>query len=216
VVTFAAIYVTGIAYLGRTTPISFDARLFLPLLPTALLFLGGAISAAEREHATTPARWPRSWRAAVAAAALFYVASNAAATLAAPAHPFPLTRVRRALAAPGDDGASLRAWIDGHLDPSAPIAAVDGQATGFELHRPTLSLIDAEYSDQRWSEEHLRAVMDHYGSTHLVVYPGDRSPRSAVQRESACLREIVAGRPPAWLTRVASNGRAAVYRVVSR
>ena len=84
-------------------------------------------------------------------------------------------------------------------------------ATGFELRRPTLSLVESQFSEQVWTEEHTKSVMQRFGATYLIVYPGDTSKYAIVQQESPFLAALVRGRAPSWLTLAASNGCATVF-----
>ena len=216
---FLAVYAAGLTWLGVTTVITYDERMFVVLLPVGFFAAGQGLSAVEQALASPllqeirhGALAARGWRVAAAGGLAFYLTANGASTFAMATGPLP--DVLRALSAPTASGQSLRDWIEDNCPKDGVIAAVDGQATGFELRRPTLSLIESQFSAQTWTEAHLKTVLLRFGAKYLIVYPSDTSVRKAVQSESPFLQRLVARQTPDWLVPVADNPMAAVYRVV--
>lgn len=199
---FLLFYVTGMIYLGMESVISFGTRMFKPLLPVLLLF--GAIA-----YKSTAVRDGGRGASRIGLAALFavsvagYMAINLRSYVAPPEQPRH-SLIRAQLDAPLDDGRSLVDWIDRNLTMDRPLFATDGQATGYLLKRKVVALTSAEYSDQAWTADAVRATMERFDATHLIIYYG-LSDQTSVIRQSPFLQELSRGALPDWLRVVADN-----------
>lgn len=205
---YIAVYSSAMLYLGARSVISFGPRMFVPLLPVLLLFVGGLCCNA----APVLARPARAWRVLHVVAWILvaaYAAVNLRFLLQDPGT-LPHERVQERLVAPAADGRSLREWIEGEVSPQATLAATDGQATGYVLRRKVLSLVSEQYSDRPWTEEAVREEMTRFGARHLLVHvaPGEAG---APAHASAFLGGLAGGAAPAWLHLIADNGRARLF-----
>jgi hypothetical protein len=205
----AAVYACAMLYLGARSVISFGPRMFVPLLPVLLLFLGGLCCNA----APSMAHRPQASRALHVLAWVFvaaYAAINMRSLLEPPGL-MPHERVQARLAAPVAGGKPLREWLESEVAPQATlVVASDGQATGYVLERRVLSLVSPQYSDQLWTEEAVREAMNRFGARYLLVYEGSDEAEAST-RSSAFLSALAGGSAPAWLALLADNGRARVF-----
>ncbi|MFP5350285.1 MAG: hypothetical protein ACLGHO_10645, partial [Gammaproteobacteria bacterium] len=173
-----------------------------PLLPVLLLF--GAIA-----YKSTAVRDGGRGASRIGLAALFavsvagYMAINLRSYLTPPEYPRH-SLIRAQLDAPLDDGRSLIDWINRNLAMDRPLFATDGQATGYLLKRKVVALTSAEYSDQAWTADAVRATMERFDATHLIIYYG-LSDQTSVIRQSPFLQELSRGALPDWLRVVADN-----------
>lgn len=210
IAAFLLFYVAGMIYLGMESVISFGTRMFKPLLPVLLLF--GAIlyrSTAARDGGRNASRLGLAALFAVSVAG--YMAINLRSYLAPPELPRH-SLIRAQLDAPLDDGRSLIDWIDRNLAMDRPLFATDGQATGYLLKRKVVALTSAEYSDQAWTADAVRAAMKRFDATHLIIYYG-LSDQTSVIRQSPFLQELARGTLPDWLRIVADNRQVRVLAV---
>lgn len=208
VATYISVYTCAMVYLGARSVISFGPRMFVPLLPVLLLFIGGLC----RNAAPAIARPPQARRVLRGAAWVLvaaYAAVNLRFFLQAPGI-MPHERVQSRLGAPVADGKSLREWIESEVGPQATLVATDGQATAYVLQRKVLSLVSPHFSDQLWTEDAVREAMTRFGARHLLVYDGRGEP-DALARSSAFLGSLASGSAPPWLRLLADNGRARLF-----
>lgn len=200
------LYTVGMVYLGIFSVISFGTRMFYPMLPLALLAigeLGGRLGAAAGREG-----WSRRALAVAAGAAtVAYVFCNGRSAVAAPDRT-PHEMIEEQLAAPTPEGRPLRAWIDEHVPADAVVIGTEAQATGYALRRRTVSLTEAEYSEEAWDEPRVRALMEAYGAEFVILHP--------VHIESSFLEALRRREAPPWLVLAAENGRVMVFRKVAR
>jgi hypothetical protein len=162
--TYACVASAALIYLGRSSVISFGPRMFYPLLP---LYILGAVLLAQRGIARSPWRMPILQTAGLVL--LFLYAFVNQRDLHNPAEPSLADNVRAAFAKPMSNGVPLRQWFDATVPTGQPIAADAGQATGFVLDRPTLSLVSAGYSSIPWTQETLASQMRRFHARFLVL-----------------------------------------------
>jgi hypothetical protein len=205
---YAAVYCAGMVYLGVTSVISFDTRMFYPLLPVLLLLLGVALSAAERSAAPAKARMTAFYcgLVLVTGAYLGINARSYAAPLAAPHE-----SIERQLNGEIAPGTTLRAWLATNVAPSQVVVANRGQASEYVLQRNTVSLITREYSDQQWDEPAMHSLMRTFGAHFLILYTGDAASTAAVA-ESPFLVGLAQGTAPSWLKLATRNHDVLVFR----
>lgn len=204
--TYVAVYCAGMIYLGVTSVISFDTRMFYPLLPFLLLLIG---SAARPALASNPALRHGLW-AALAVATISYLGINARSYLQQ-RPPAPHEIVARELEQPVAPGVTLRSWLTARLPGGATIVADRGQAVGYVLHRNVLSLISQEYSSQHWDEDAVLAVMRVYGAHHLILF--EDNSRDPVLAESPFLSALLQGDPASPLTLEVRTPNVAVFHL---
>ena len=160
VVFCIAIYSGGIFYAGLRTPISFGTRMFLPMLPLYLLIIGTALSS------LTPSMLLKS---AVLLSVIGYLGSNARDLYQPPAVP-QYQILATEYAEPIIGGQSLLDWVQSHVLPADRLFAEEGQATGYFLHRPAISMVGPKYSPIRWDCETVRTEMRRFGAFYLILY----------------------------------------------
>jgi len=161
------IYTAGLVYAGWTTVISFGIRMFVPLFPLYLLALGTGLS------------WLMSQRSSGVHSALLkagilvmvagYVGSNAR-DLRLPLASSEYKTLAQQYAKPAENGRPLLEWINSNIGPRETIAASEGQATGYLLRRPMLSLIDPTYSPVHWDCNEVKKQMERFGARYLILY----------------------------------------------
>jgi hypothetical protein len=213
----ATVFCLGTFYAGATTVISFGVRMFVPVLPLALLLLGAALTHAWGAAA---ARLAVRRNALLAVLAVAYAGVN----LATVRHldlDTPHVAAARALEGAMPDGGSLASWIARAVPPDAVIASTVGLPTGHLLHRRTLATVNDTFSDLRWTADVTRTEMQRFGASYLVLFPealrGPTSRPGAPEPlgpalDSPFLRALAAGDCPSWLELAARNERAMIFR----
>jgi hypothetical protein len=206
---YVVVYNAGMIYLGMFSVISFGSRMFFPLLPVYLLLSGLVLT---RVQAVPVARSTSlAWTACAAMIVGCYWGINLENTMAHLSVP-PDRVVEASFAFPSRTGGSLRSWFDANVPLDAVVVATNGQATAYALKRKVVSLVGSQYSDQHWDEEEVRAVMQRYGASLLILYPHIDAMIEPVQQESAFLRELIKGRRPQWLQLAAENGQVMIFQ----
>jgi hypothetical protein len=112
----------------------------------------------------------------------------------------------------GTDGRPIREWIDANMPADAVVLATDGQGTSYALRRKTVSLVSAEQSMTKWGQVEVKAAMEIFGASFLIVYPGAAPRFAPEQRESAFLAALLRGEGPCWLSLVAENPNVKIFR----
>lgn len=205
---YLGVYCAGMIYLGITSVISFDTRMFYPILPV-ILTLGAICCKPLASAGLAPSMRQAAW-AGVAAMTIAYLGINVRSFVQpVPASPDELTA--RDLGGEVAPGTTMRAWLLANVPAGQAIVATRGQASEYLLHRNTVSLVSNEYSDTRWDEHAIRTLMRTYDAHFLLLYVNrDSDP---VLRESPFLSALAAGRIPGWLAVAAHNHRAAVFEM---
>jgi hypothetical protein len=165
--TCAVVYSAGLCYAGLHTVITFGTRMFLPVLPLYLMLFGFMLHwLSSRARFTGGQLW---FRAALCAIVIGYIGVNAR-DLKDPQPKSSLDTLSALFAEQTGDGQRLSDWVNAHIAPAAVIAAQDGQATGYLLHRRTLGLVESEYSAERWECFEIRTQMRRFGARYLILY----------------------------------------------
>lgn len=206
---YLIVYCAGMLYLGVTSVISFEPRMFYPVLPVMLLLAARGLQTSFAGLRADSAR-PMVAYAALSVVTIGYLVINGRSYVA-PMHEAPDRIVARELGPELPAGTSLRSWLETHVPAGDTIVSNRGQASAYVLHRKTVSLISDEYSDQRWDEESVRTLMRTYGAEYIVVYFGDGG--DPVLHESSFLSELARLSTPNWLQLAAHNRDVAVFRV---
>lgn len=184
-VAISSLYFCGMTYLGVVSVISYGTRMFFPMLPLFLLLLALPLAKARALG--------RRDLALVLVACAAYVASNASTLRETKAAPHELVEAR--LTQPTSNGTTVRAWLESHAEKDEGILASNGQATAYALHRPVVSLTDAEYAELPWDAKRVNDVMDRFHLRYVVLYPQVDSRVAGVQEESPLLSALVHERP---------------------
>jgi hypothetical protein len=142
--------------------------MFLPVLPLYILLFGLALHwLLSRARFSGEQIW---LRAALCVFVIGYIGVNAR-DLNMPQSESRQEYLSGLFAERSADGQLLSDWVNAHVAPTAVIAAQDGQATGYLLHRRTLGLVEAEYSTERWECPEIRTQMNRFGAHYLILYP---------------------------------------------
>jgi hypothetical protein len=198
--TVWVVYAALIFYAGLTTVISFGARMYSPLQPVAYLLVAGLGQAVF--GAMDQATRRRAGLAVGIGLGVFALVQGFDSIHYS--NPAPHTRLVERLL-------PIRDWLASHAAPDAVIAAPN-QATAYELRHPGLSLVESEYSNQKWTAAHVEEVMAHYHANYLIVYPGLAVRDAVTQQESPFLGELCEGQAPEWLRAEVSTPGAILYR----
>jgi len=197
-------YVACFLYVERNTVITFDARFLYPMLPIALLvaisaaFSGGRLLAPGAGRLT----WNSSWVALLGLYALIHleawsrdVPSDA------------IDAAEQTLESRTADGRSVRDLVLAATGPGDSIMSTDGQAIGYILHRPTVSLPRPIFTSYSWTEGFVRSTIRRFAVRVVLIgtAPADRAV-------SPFVAALAAGNSPTWLTKVGATERATVYR----
>jgi hypothetical protein len=165
--TCAVVYSAGLCYAGLHTVITFGTRMFLPVLPLYLILFGLMLHwLSSRALFAGGQLW---FRAALCALAIGYIGVNAR-DLKDPQPKSSLASLSALFAEQACDGQRLSDWVNEHIAPATVIAAQDGQATGYLLHRRTLGLVESEFSAERWECPEIRTQMSRFGARYLILY----------------------------------------------
>ncbi len=184
-------------------------NMFYPLLPVYFLLSGLILTRLQALPGARSA--PLAWTACAAIIVGSYWSINLENTMVH--RPMSPDRVVEAsFAVPSGTGGSLRSWFDANVPLGAVIVATNGQATAYVLKRKVISLVGSYYSDQRWDEKEVRALMQRYGAAFLILYPRIDPMIEPVQQESAFLQALIEGRRPQWLQLAADNGQVMIFQ----
>ena len=205
------VYCALMFYAGLRTPISFGARMFFPVLPLILAILSRFIAQALRTARSGPQH--RAVVTCIAAFAICYVVTNARSDFLPPLSS-PAAAARRQLARPDDHGRPLWEWIDGHTGPQTVLVAAEGQAAGYVLHRPTVSLVEHRFSQVNWTETQVRQTMAVFRARYLLVFPGANRDDAPSEYESSFLLSLLHRQSPAWLQIAESSPEVIVYEKI--
>jgi hypothetical protein len=208
------IYSAGVFYAGMRTVISFGERMFLPMLPLYLLLAGMAANWVA-SHWRVRAR--RGWlEAGLLLVTVGYIGINARDLY----EPSRLAR-HKILAAeyaePTAGGQSLFEWVNTHVPAGDTIFAANGQATGYLLHRPTVSMIEAHYSPVRWECGEVRKQMQRFGASYVFLYkPSSTTSEQDLLAESKFVAASVTGLPSCGFAIAAENADIRILRREAR
>jgi hypothetical protein len=204
IVLLIGTYAALMFYAGLTTVISYGARMFVPVIPLLAVLLAIAVN-----RWLPPAQGTLMRRAPALAAAMgLYLIVNAISY----ANPLVdrATVVRSQLAGRTSAGPSIGDLIE--ATGRGVVVANSGQALGFLLDRPTVSLVGPHYSNIEWDEAALREVVSRYAASVVVMTgPSDAQPLSTDLIPSAFIGSLTRGEAPPWLRVVGRSGPVTVY-----
>jgi hypothetical protein len=204
----AGVYIAGILYTSTVSFIYPDPRYFVPLTPIFLLAGGAAFQvllSAKTERAWVSLRLP-----AVVLGACFclYVYLNFTA-LRQPRFDG-ASPVTGQLDRVSSNGTSAREAVLDHLGPRKAILANNGQAVGYVLDLPTVSLAAPIFSDTEWNEGAIRDTLRRFGADVIVVStPPPGAPDDFLP--STFIRQLAQGQAPTWLEPVFRSDDFQVY-----
>lgn len=202
------IYSGCIFYAGLTAAIAHGARMLVPLTGLLLLLLGLTLNT----MLTTPAQRSISRRLALfALGASFccYIALNFAMVVRPPTDYAPPSVVGLMDSA-SVNGKTARAAVLEHANPTQVVVANDGQAIGYALGRPVVSLVGPINSPVEWNETAIHDVVDQYNAAAIVIYANNSF------LPSPFVRQLAQGETPSWMKLVYRSSEFFVYEPFSR
>lgn len=205
------VYCALMFYAGLRTPISFGSRMFFPVLPLILALLSWFF--AWTMQSVPAGRRRQVMKTSIAVFTVCYVITNTRSQVAA-LPPSPAATARQQLAKPDDHGLPVREWIDGHVGSQSAIVAAEGQAAGYVLHRPTVSLVERRFSQVNWTEAQVWQTMAVFHAQYLLVFPGANRDDAPSEYESPFLLSLIHRQYPDWLQIAESNPEVIVYQKI--
>jgi hypothetical protein len=197
-------YVACLGYAATCTIIELTGRYLVPVLPLALLLLAKtAFGTGEQGH-THAFRFARAsfWIALLGIYAFVHFDAwmNAETSVSVEA-------ARRALDSRAAGDRATRDIIVAAAGPNGTIMATNGQAMGYALERPTISLVGPRYSSHEWDETFLHSTVKRF-SVRVVIIDSTASVPAA----SPFVSELASGRGPSWLTKLVATDLVTAYR----
>lgn len=201
-------YLTCLTYAAAQTGISYGARYFFPVFPIVLLLLALAITQVEQR---IPAESPRrQWRGIATAIAGSYALLHLSLFYLEPL-PALHDQVAQRLDTRISDDLTARQAILSLAGPDGVVMANVGQATGYVLQRPMVSLIGSHLGSVEWSEANVRETMKRFAVKTLVVHkPGPDDVANPFP--SPFIERLATGDAPGWLQRVGASEAVVIYR----
>ena len=212
-ICYLAVYGSLLVYCGKTTMISPATRMFLPILPGALLLLGCLFPRASQ--AGDVGDLGRPLKALVGVALVCYIFCHGVAHnvyLARHPQTDPVAEIENWLSEPTEDGTPVSAWIDANIPPSQPLMALPGQSTIYILNRSGVSLCRRRFSERDWDEPRFREVARHYGIHYLVLFPRHQQS-TLLAEDSPVIKGLLEGRTPAWMSIAARTENCLIVRL---
>jgi hypothetical protein len=111
-----------------------------------------------------------------------------------------------------EPGLSMRSYLETALPHDAILLATDGQAVYYLLKRPTVSIIEPQYSLHIWDGPDVHSVMRNFGAQYFLVFPGADKLDAPEQESSPFLHSLTQGHPPSWLSVAARTPGTLLYR----
>jgi hypothetical protein len=202
------IYSIGIAAIAFRSTTEYSTRMYIPVLPHLIALLVCGVALLIRRLPAGNYSRPVSL---VMILCLLLASTMGNFASGRVLQPDLYERTQQALLRPDDAGHSIKYLLDQELKPGEVIAATNGQAAGYVLQRPTVSLSLRRYSFMTWDEPALHADLARFGATHLLVFRDARF--DPVLQESRFLVTLADGQVPSWLRLIGSNRSVYVYRV---
>ena len=204
----SAIYLGGIAAIAFRSVISYDSRMYLPVLPQLIaLFVMGVELAIWRLPG-----WLRVAGPGIATCLLLgYCVANALS--GAQRHPDGFQKTQQTLLQADATGLSVERRLGEELQPGEAIAATNGQMAGYILKRRTLSLVGLPYGRMPWNEDTLRTEMSRFGTRYLLVFRD--AALDPVVEQSQYLAALGRGQATPWLRLVSATRDLCLYRAVT-
>jgi|GEM_PF-2603625 len=202
------IYAAGLGATSALSIVDYGPRMLVPAIPLliAVLVCGFAVFA-RLVPAGAGAR--QAGAVFLMCALAGYAAANAVSHRSLGPDAYDMAAA--ALAAPDETGASLGLRLSRELSAGEVIAATNGQAAGYVLKHPAISLLERPYRRTPWRESEVRAYLERFGVRRLLIF---RNPDAdPAVRESPFLRELAAGRAPSWLRPAGFNRSVYLYHV---
>jgi len=211
---YVAVYSAGIVYVGMRLVSAIDTRMFVPMLPLYLLLSAMGVNWLMSRW---PARAASAWlKIAIALACVGYVGVNAR-DLYGPPSLAPHEILRAQYAKPAADGRPLIEWVESHISAADAIFAADGQATGYLLHRPTISMVAAQCSPIHWECGEVRRQMKRFKASYVFLYkPSSPVNEDSLLEESQFVADSVSRPPSCGFVIAAENPNVRILKLAAQ
>src|SRR5262249_45743861 len=166
--------------------------------------------------------WPASAQSTWLRVGLFLVTAGYAGINARDLHERLARAPHEGLAAlyarPTADGQPLLKWVELNTDVGDTLIAVDGQATGYLLHRPTVTLVKSQYSPVRWECEEVKNQLTRFNSSYVILYKPSASTvyndyDEFLSAESRFVATSVSQQPPCGFVIAAENSYVRILKI---
>ncbi len=125
--------------------------------------------------------------------------------------PSGVDRMRAVLGEETTFGISVGEWLRANTGPGDSIVSVNGQMLHYLVQRPVISIIEPIYSNRATDEAAFQALMREYHARFLVVMADTSKFKAPEQEAIPFLRDLAAGKLPAWLAPAAHTADLAVF-----
>ena len=137
--------------------------------------------------------------------------------------PLDISVLAGALDSTGSAAKSARAVIRELAGQDGVIVANNGQAVGYVLQRPTVSLVGQEFSTVEWNESTLHATVQRFHAAAVLIVGdavAEQLSRGILVRQDAGVKndlpsplveELAQGNPPQWMKLVHRSGGILIY-----
>lgn len=177
---YGAVYLAASLYSAFRVTISFDQRLFYPVLPVAVVLAAWAFAAV-----------PPGWRTRVAIGGIAVLVVFAQLRQWPECAPPPHAAMNAAIAEP-----AFQEWLGKHIPPGTAVGSTRGQPFSYAVNRPAVSFTPSDLSQESWDEATVRRTMAVFGARYLFVHPAATAGDAPEQFESPFLRSLADGNPP--------------------
>jgi hypothetical protein len=209
----SVVYAALIFYAAMTTMISYDTRMYFPIVGPMLLLAAAVVTRGLERVSPTPA----SSRIAIGIVATMcaiygYLQLSYVATTPTNGQARQTAELLHRRGPGGQDAAEV---ITALLADGGSLIANDGQMVALTLGTPTVSLVERNFSETDWSAERIRQTAAQFGARALALRlpaPGDDT---ASLLPSAFLTALARGStpPPPWLRPVFRDTSIVVFAV---
>ena len=211
--TIMVVYSVCMFYASVTTVISYNSRMFVPMLPLTLILIACGLDAV-RSRLSSIAR-PMQLAAAGGIALLIcgYVLLNVPRALS-PVNNSRTERIRASLFDDESTGQSAERVLRATLGAHRRILANDGQAIGHLSRIETVSLVSMEYSKTAWTEGELQNAASTFDVGAVVIRrPDSEEAEDADIVPSEFVMHLANLTHPAWLVPVYVTDTLVIYQV---
>jgi hypothetical protein len=200
-----ATYVACLGYAATRMIIELEGRYLIPVLPLALLLL------AKTAFGTGESGYTRAFRSARTSFWIvllgIYAFVHFDAWMDSKTSAVFIEAARRALDSSPTGDRDARDIILAAAGRDGTIMATNGQAMGYVLDRPTVSLVEPRFSSHEWDETFLRSTVKRFSVRVVII---DRSP--FLPPVSPFVTALASGRAPSWLTQLVTTDLLTAYR----
>jgi hypothetical protein len=212
-----AVYSAFMFYAALTTVISYGTRMFVPLVPLLAVLTGAGLSALG-PPVSAPGSSSGSWsvrsRWSLAAVLVVYAIFNLLSLRLPLVDRF--SHVIAQMNAITDSGITVRDVVAKYAGDNRVIVANNGQAIGYVLRHPTISLVGPHYSQTVWDEAAVRDLVRRYEAAVVVITaPNAIQPNEDDLIPAPFVSSLAQGQSPPWLRLVSRAGSIFVYVPVS-